>query len=117
MLLVKKEQAEVYNLLVKYTGSFSLRDEIDTCQNIEVDLQVYRQIIIFIRPFHVKDKKMIDKVKTKVDTFRQFWHRSSNYIPLPSCWLLEEYKLENIYYWFQIFKQYITWSKSDIPLD
>ena len=37
---LSKEQEEVYKLLVKYREAFSLRDEIGTCPNIEVDLQV-----------------------------------------------------------------------------
>ena len=38
--LSKKEQEEVYNLLVKYREVFSLKHEICTYPNIEVDLQV-----------------------------------------------------------------------------
>ena len=38
--LSKEEQKEGYDLLVKYQGAFSLRDEIGTGPNIEVDLQV-----------------------------------------------------------------------------
>ena len=61
-MTLKKEQ-EVYKLLVKYREAFSLRDEIGTCQNIEVDLQVIDKILFFIRLFDVKeeDKLMIDK--------------------------------------------------------
>ena len=38
--LSKEEQEEVYDLFVKYRGSFSLRNEIGTFPNIEIDLQV-----------------------------------------------------------------------------
>ena len=35
-----EEQEEVYKLLVKYTEAFILRDEIDTCPNIEAEILV-----------------------------------------------------------------------------
>ena len=60
--LLKEEQEDVYKLLVKYTEAFSPRDEIGTCPNIEVDLQVIDKSSFFIRSFHVieEDKPMID---------------------------------------------------------
>ena len=61
--LSKKEQGEVYTLLVKDREAFSLGDEIGTCSYIEVDLQVTDKLPLFIRPFYVKgqDKPMVDK--------------------------------------------------------
>ena len=44
-------QKEVYNLLVKHRGAFSLRDEIGACTNIEVDLQVIDKCPFFIAFF------------------------------------------------------------------
>ena len=41
--LYKEEQEEVYDLLFKYRGTFSLTGEIGTCPNIEVP--------IFYEPF------------------------------------------------------------------
>ena len=38
--LNKKEQVEVMDLLYKYREVFSLRDEIGTCPNIEVEIEV-----------------------------------------------------------------------------
>ena len=60
---LSKEQEDVYNLLVKYREAFHLRDEIGTCLNIEVDLQVIDKSSFFIGPFYVKqeDKPMIEK--------------------------------------------------------
>ena len=47
--------------MVKYRKASSLRDEIGTCLNIEVELQVTDKSHFFIRPFHDKeDKPMID---------------------------------------------------------
>ena len=42
--MCNEEQEEVYNLLVKYRIAFSLKDEIGSCSNIEVCLQVIIKI-------------------------------------------------------------------------
>ena len=70
---LSKEEQEVYTRLAKYREAFSLRDEIGTCPNIEVDLQDTDISPFFIRPFHGKeeDKSMIDK-NSKVGIFRHF---------------------------------------------
>ena len=46
-----------------YREAFSLRDEIGTCPNIEVEIDVTDKSPFFIRPYHVKeeDKTFIDK--------------------------------------------------------
>ena len=46
-----------------YEDTFSLRDEIGTCPNIEVEIDVTDKSLFFIRPYHVKeeDKAMLDK--------------------------------------------------------
>ena len=38
--LTKEEKKEVMEMLYKYKEAFSLRDEIGTCQNIEVEIDV-----------------------------------------------------------------------------
>ena len=50
-------------MLYKYKGTFSLRDEIDTCPNIEVEIDVMDKLPFFLRPYNVKedDKTFIDK--------------------------------------------------------
>ena len=50
-------------ILYKYKDAFSLRDEIDTCPNIEVEIDVMDKSPFFIRPYHVReeDKALIDK--------------------------------------------------------
>ena len=50
-------------MLYKYKEAFSLRDEIGTCPNIEVEIDVMVKSPFFIRPYHVKeeDKGLIDK--------------------------------------------------------
>ena len=61
--LTERERREVMDMLNKYKGAFSLRDEIGTCPNIEVEIDVTDKSPFFIRPYHVKeeDKTLIDK--------------------------------------------------------
>ena len=49
-------------MLYKYKEVFSLRDEIGTSLNIEVEIDVTDRSPFFIRPYHVKeeDKALID---------------------------------------------------------
>ena len=51
------------DILDKYKGASSLRDEIGTCPSIEVEIDVMDKLPFFIRPCHVKgeDKTLIDK--------------------------------------------------------
>ena len=64
--LDKEEKIKVMDMLFKYKEVFSLRDEIGTCPNIEVEIDVTDKSPFFIRPYHVReeDKAFIDK-KTK----------------------------------------------------
>ena len=50
-------------MLYKYKEAFSLRDEIGTCPNIEVEIDVMDKSPFVSRPYHVKeeDKDLIDK--------------------------------------------------------
>ena len=61
--LNKEERLKVMDMLYKYKEAFSLRDEIGTCPNIEVDIEVTDRLPFFIRPYHVReeDKEIIDK--------------------------------------------------------
>ena len=58
-----EEKVKVMNMLYKYKESFSLRDEIGTCPNIEVEIEVMDKSPFFTRPYHVReeDKAIIDK--------------------------------------------------------
>ena len=49
-------------MLYKYKKAFSLRDEIGTCPNTEVEIDITDKSPFFIRPYHVKeeDKNFID---------------------------------------------------------
>ena len=61
--LNKEEEREVMDMLYRYKEAFSLRDEIGTCCNIEVEIDVTDKSPFFIRPYHVReeDKAFIDK--------------------------------------------------------
>ena len=61
--LDKEEKTKVMDMLYKYREAFSLRDEIGTCMNIEVGIDVTDKSPFFIRPYHVReeDKAFIDK--------------------------------------------------------
>ena len=61
--LTKAEKKEVRELIYKYKDAFSLRDEIGTCPNIKVEIDVTDKTPFFIRPFRAKeeDKNILDK--------------------------------------------------------
>ena len=59
----EQEKIQVMKMLYDYNEAFSLRDEIGTCPNIEVEINVTDKSPFFIRPYHVReeDKAFIDK--------------------------------------------------------
>ena len=61
--LNKEEKREVMDMLYRFKAAFSLRDEIGTCPNIEVEIDVTDKLPFFIRPYHIKqeDKAFFDK--------------------------------------------------------
>ena len=61
--LKKEEKLKLMDMLYKYKEAFSLRDEIGTCPNIEVEIEVTDKSPFFIRPYHVRedDRVVIDK--------------------------------------------------------
>ena len=61
--LTKIEKKQVRDLLYKYKDTFSLRDEIGLCPNIEIEIDVTDKCPFFIRPFHAnkEDKVILDK--------------------------------------------------------
>ena len=54
---------QVRNMIYEYKDAFSLRDEIGTCPNIEIDIDVTDKMPFFIRPYHIReeDKRILDK--------------------------------------------------------
>ena len=61
--LNKEEKIKVMDMLLEYKEAFSLRDEIGTCSNIKVEIDVTDKSSFFIRPYHIReeDKTFIDK--------------------------------------------------------
>ena len=70
--LTKWEKQKLRNLIYEYKDAFSLRDEIGTCPNIKVEIDVMDSPF-FIRPFHAKeeDKAILDKEMKRL-LFRNF---------------------------------------------
>ena len=54
---------QVMDMLYKYKDTFSFRDEIGMCSNIEVEIDVTDKCPFFSRPYHVKeeDKNILDR--------------------------------------------------------
>ena len=62
LCLTESEKKEVRDMIYKYKDAFSLRDEIGSCPNIEIDIDVTDNTPFFITPYHVKEeKKILDK--------------------------------------------------------
>ena len=53
---MEKEKKQVMEMLYKYKEAFSSRDEIGTCPNIEVQIDVMDKSPLFITPYHIKRK-------------------------------------------------------------
>ena len=50
------EKKQVMAMLYKYKNAFSLRNEIDICPNIEVEIDITDKSPFFIRPYYVNIK-------------------------------------------------------------
>ena len=61
--LTRCKKKQVRRLIYKYKDVFSLRDEIGTCPNIEVEIEVTDRSPFFIRPFRAREenKAILDK--------------------------------------------------------
>ena len=61
--LDETERKQVMKMLYEYKDVFSLRDEIGTCPDIEVNIEVTDNLPFFIRPYYVKeeDRAVLDK--------------------------------------------------------
>ena len=54
--LHKEEMDEVMDMLYKYKEAFSLRDEIGTCPNTEVESDITDKSPFFTRPYNVREE-------------------------------------------------------------
>ena len=61
--LTKSEKVQLRDMIYKFREAFSLRDEIGTCPNIEIDIDVTDKMPFFIIPYQVReeDKRVLDK--------------------------------------------------------
>ena len=61
--LNETERNQIMEMLYEFKDIFSLRDEIGTCPNIEVNIEVTDNSPFFIQPYHVKeeDRAVLDK--------------------------------------------------------
>ena len=61
--LTEAEKVQVRDMIYEYRDAFSLRDEIGTCPNMEIDIDVTDRTPFFIRPYHMReeDKRILDK--------------------------------------------------------
>ena len=61
--LTRWEKQKVRNFIYECKDAFSLRDEIGTCPNIKVEIDITDSSPFFIRPFHAReeDKAILDK--------------------------------------------------------
>ena len=63
LCLTESEKTQVRDMIYEYREALSLRDEIGTCPNIEIDIDVMDKTPFFVRPYHVReeDKRILDK--------------------------------------------------------
>ena len=61
--LTRQEKQKLRNLIYEYKDTFSWREEIGTCPNIKVEIDVTDKSLFFIQPFHARkeDKAILDK--------------------------------------------------------
>ena len=61
--LSDSQKKQVMDMLYKYKDELSLRDEIGTCPNTEVEIDITDKSPFFIHPYYVKeeDKNILDK--------------------------------------------------------
>ena len=72
--------------MYEHGGAFSLRDEIGTCPNIEVEIDVTDKSPFIIRPYNVKeeDKTIIDR-EWNVYITKAYWQKAFQ-LPLAQSW-------------------------------
>ena len=54
--LTDSEKMQVRDIIYEYKDAFSLRYEIGTCPNIEIDIDAMDRMPFFIRPYHVREE-------------------------------------------------------------
>ena len=79
--MTRRKKKEVRELLYENKDAFSLRVEIGTCPNIEVEIDITDKTPFFIRPFHAKeeDKAILDKEMKRMCYLEILKERFSTY--------------------------------------
>ena len=54
--LTESEKVQVRDMIDKYRETFNLRDEIGTCPNIEIDIDITDKTPFFIRPYQAREE-------------------------------------------------------------
>ena len=54
---IESEKVQLRDMIYKYREALSLRDEIGTCPNIEIDIDVTDKTPFFIRPYQVREEE------------------------------------------------------------
>ena len=82
--LTESEKVQLRDMIYKYREVFSLRDEIGTCPNIEIDIDVTDKMPFFIRPYQVKeeDKRVQDKEMKRL-CYLGIWKEGFSAYPSP----------------------------------
>ena len=84
--LTEEEKREVMQMPYKYKEAFSLRDEIGTYPNIEVEIDVTDRSQFFIRPYHVKEEDKLWLIKIwHIDAIWVYWKRDFQLTPAQLC--------------------------------
>ena len=94
---------KVMDMLFKYKEAFSLRDEIGTCPNIEVEIEVADESPFFIRPYRVReeDKAIIDREMKRlcyIGILKEGFSAYSSPVMLISKKLTKDILLQNSYF-------------------
>ena len=55
--LSDSEKKQIMDIFYKYKDAFSFRDQIVTCPNKEVEIDITDKLPFFIRPYHVKKEE------------------------------------------------------------
>ena len=77
------------DMLYRYKEAFSLRDEIETCPNIEVEIDVIDKMPFFIKPYQ-EDKQIVDKEMKRLQSPRYIKIRLFLYMTLRSKFSITE---------------------------
>ena len=83
------EKNQIMDMLYEHKEAFSLRDEIGTCPNIEVEIDITDKSPFFIRSYQVKEDKNVIDTEMKWLCYLGILKEDFQLIPAQSCYLAE----------------------------